>query len=62
MKRIITATLVASLVSLSLSGCTETARSSTKQETKITTPGGATTITTEREVKTTGEKPPAVTR
>ena len=61
MNRIIAATLIAGLVSISLSGCSETAKSSTKQETKIATPGGTTTITTEREVKKTGEHPPAAT-
>jgi ABC-type glycerol-3-phosphate transport system substrate-binding protein len=61
MKRIMAATLVASLVSLGMSGCSDAAKSSTKQETKISTPGGTTTITTERNVKTTGEKPPVVT-
>ena len=59
MKRLIAATLMASLVSLGLAGCNETSKSSTKQETKISTPRGTTTITTEKEVKTTEEKPPA---
>lgn len=40
-------------------GCTEESKSSTKQETKISTPRGTTTITTEKEVKTTDDKPPA---
>jgi hypothetical protein len=54
MKRLITATAI--IVSLGLIGCSKTA--STKQETKITTPGGTTTVTTEREVKKTGDNPP----
>jgi ABC-type glycerol-3-phosphate transport system substrate-binding protein len=54
MKRLITATVI--VVSLGLIGCSKTA--STKQETKITTPGGTTTVTTEREVKKTGDNPP----
>lgn len=59
MKRMIAATLMASLVSISLTGCNETAKSSTKQETKISTPSGTTTITVEKEVKKTGDEPPA---
>ena len=61
MKRVIAATLIASLVSNGLTGCTETTKSSVKQETKIKTPGGTTTITNEKEVKKTGDNPPAVT-
>ena len=60
MKRVIAATVIASLVSIGMVGCTEK-KSSTKQEMKISTPGGTTTITTEREVKKTGDNPPAVT-
>lgn len=61
MKRVIAATLMAGVVSLGMNGCTETAKSSAKQEMKITTPGGTTTITTEKEVKKTGDNPPAAT-
>ena len=61
MKPVVAATLMASLVSIGMVGCNETTRSSAKQETKFKTPGGTTTITTEKEVKTTGDKPPAVT-
>ncbi len=60
MERVVAASLIASLVSIGLAGCTDTTKSSTKQETKIKTPGGTTTITTEKEIKTTGEKPPVV--
>ena len=60
MKRAIAATLMASLVSIGLAGCTEQ-KTSTKQETKISTPRGTTTITTEREVKNTGDNPPPAT-
>jgi len=59
MKRVIAATLIASVVSLGMVGCTETTKSSAKQETKIKTPGGTTTITTEKEIKKTGDNPPA---
>ena len=58
MKRIIAASVIVSVVSLGLAGCNETTKSSTKRETKISTPSGTTTITTEKEVKTTEEKPP----
>lgn len=60
MKRVIAAALIASVVSIGMVGCTEQ-KSSTKQEMKITTPGGTTTITTEKEVKKTGDNPPAAT-
>ena len=59
MKRVITAALIASVASIGLIGCTE--KSSVKQETKIKTPGGTTTITTEKEIKKTGDNPPATT-
>jgi hypothetical protein len=60
MKRLISAVLMVSLVSLGLCGCREKS-ASTKQETKVTTPGGTTTVTTEKEITKTGENPPAVT-
>ena len=58
MKRLIAATLVLGILSLGLVGCMEK-KATSKTETKITTPGGSTTITTEREVKKTGDHPPA---
>lgn len=60
MKRVIAVTLVAGLVSIGMTGCNEKSKSSTKQETTIDTPGGTTTITTEKETKKSGENPPAV--
>ncbi len=59
MKRVIAATLITSVVSIGMIGCTE--KSSVKQETKFQTPGGTTTITTEKEIKKTGDNPPATT-
>ena len=56
MKRLIAAALVLSVTSLGLMGCNET-KSSTKHEMKIDTPNGTTTITTEKEVKETPDKP-----
>lgn len=58
MNRIIPALLFTALVSLSSIGCTDTKKADVKQETKINGPGGTTTITTEKEVKTTGKNPP----
>jgi hypothetical protein len=57
MKRIIATALIASVVSVGMFGCTEKT-ASTKQETKITTPGGTTTISVEKEVKKSGDNPP----
>jgi hypothetical protein len=59
MKRIICAVLLLGLASLGMLGCAE--KSSTKTETQITTPGGKTTITTEKEIKQSGENPPPAT-
>jgi len=56
MKRLLACWLVPALLIAVLSGCGE--KTSTKKETKITTPGGTTTIKTETEVKKTGENPP----
>jgi hypothetical protein len=56
MKRIACAALFLTLFSVGIVGCGN--KSSTKTETEITTPGGKTTITTERDVKQNGENPP----
>lgn len=61
MKSVVKATVVAALVSIVMVGCTEKSKSSTTQETKIASPGGTTTITVEKEVKTTGKNPPTTT-
>ena len=58
MKRMIAVTLMVSFVSIGLLGCGGQTKSTIKQETKISTPGGTTTITTERDVKKTGDNPP----
>lgn len=44
-------------LSAGIFGCAESDKASVKQETKITTPKGTTTITTEKEVKKTGDAP-----
>lgn len=58
MKRAMAAALLAGLASFAVIGCNEQKKSSTIHEMKIATPGGTTTITTEREVKMTGDDPP----
>ena len=60
MKRMIAVTLIVGLVAIGLTGCSEKT-ASTKQETKITTPGGTTTITVEKQVTKTGDNPPPAT-
>lgn len=57
MKRLIALSLMLGLLTIASPGCGE--KSSTTKETKITTPGGTTTIKTEQEIKKTGENPPA---
>jgi hypothetical protein len=64
MKRVMAKVAIASVVSIGIVGCTDsTKKASVKQETKVSTPGGTTTTTTttEKEVKKTGEHPPAST-
>lgn len=58
MNRLVTSILICGIVSVCLIGCGE--KSTIKRETKISTPGGTTTVTTEQEVKKTGDNPPAV--
>jgi ABC-type glycerol-3-phosphate transport system substrate-binding protein len=57
MKRILALIMGLGVISLGLVGCGDTA--ATKTETKVSTPGGSTTVTTEKEVKKTGDNPPA---
>jgi hypothetical protein len=56
MKKLIASALILAVASLGAAGCAE--KSETKSETKISTPGGTTTIKTEKEVKKTGDNPP----
>ena len=58
MKRVFAVAVVGGLASISMVGCNEKSKSSTKQETTIETPGGTTTITTEKETKKSGDNPP----
>ena len=57
MKHMIAATLVISVLSIGFVGCSD--KTTIKRETEISTPGGTTTITTEQEVKKTGDNPPS---
>ena len=60
MKRLITSVLTLSIVSLSVVGCAD--KSTSKTETQVTTPGGKTTVTTEKQIKQEGENPPPATK
>jgi hypothetical protein len=57
MKRIACAVLALSLFSIGMVGCAKD-ESSSKTETVTSTPNGKTTVTTERDVKQTGDNPP----
>jgi ABC-type glycerol-3-phosphate transport system substrate-binding protein len=56
MKRMMAFGLILSLGSIGLVGCGD--KTSTKEEVKVTTPGGTTTTTVEKDVKKTGDNPP----
>jgi hypothetical protein len=56
MKLLIVAATAFAILSLGLTGCSDT--TSTKTEKTITSPGGTTKITEEKEVKKTGNNPP----
>jgi len=60
MKRILTTSVLIALLSMGMIGCGDKA-SSTK-ETTVSTPGGTTTTTESKEVKQTGDHPPAPAR
>jgi hypothetical protein len=57
MKQFFASVLVLSLLSLGTVGCAE--KSSTSREVKVSTPGGTTTVTVEKEVTKTGDNPPS---
>jgi hypothetical protein len=57
MKRILAMVIGLGMILPAIVGCGDTG--STKTETKMSTPGGTTTVTTEKEVKKTGDHPPA---
>jgi len=55
--RAMAAVIAGGLLLSGAGGCSDSNKSSVKQETKISTPKGTTTITTEKEVKKTGDAP-----
>jgi hypothetical protein len=56
MKNWIATALMIAVGSIGMAGCAEKAE--TKTQIKTTTPGGTTTVTTDKEVKKTGDNPP----
>ena len=56
MTRILLGTMILGILSFGLAGCGE--KSTVTRETKVSTPGGTTTINTQQEVKQTGDNPP----
>jgi hypothetical protein len=56
MKQFFASVLVLSVFSLGIVGCAE--KATVTKETKVTTPGGTTTFTEEKQVKQTGDNPP----
>jgi hypothetical protein len=60
MKQFIAAVVVLSLFLLGMVGCAD--KATVTKETKISTPGGTTTVTVEEEIKKSGENPPPAQR
>ena len=60
MKQFLAAVVVLSLFLLGMVGCAE--KATVTKETKVSTPGGTTKVAVEREVKHTGDNPPAAQR
>jgi hypothetical protein len=58
MKRILTGVIVLSMSAVGLLGCSD--KSTMKTEKTVTTPQGETKVTTETEIKKSGENPPPV--
>lgn len=58
MKHLIAAMLITGLASTCLVGCSGANDAKSTQETTISTPGGTTKITIQKEVETTGDNPP----
>jgi hypothetical protein len=57
MKQFLASVVVLSMFSLGTVGCAE--KSSTTKEIKVSTPGGTTTVTVEKEVENSGDNPPS---
>ena len=60
MKLFFASVFVLSSFALGVVGCAE--KATVTKETKVSTPGGTTTVTVEEEVKKTGENPPSAQR
>ncbi|MFN0017633.1 MAG: hypothetical protein ACKVP0_05190 [Pirellulaceae bacterium] len=58
MKRLFFGTMILGILLVGFAGCDNT--STVKEQRTVTTPGGTTTVTTEQEVKKTGDNPPSV--
>jgi hypothetical protein len=58
MKQFLASVLVLSVFSLGIVGCAD--KATVTKETKVSTPGGTTTVTEEKQVKQTGDNPPPV--
>jgi hypothetical protein len=56
MKQFLASVLFLSVFFLGIFGCAE--KASITKETKVSTPGGTTTVTVEKKVKQTGDNPP----
>ncbi len=57
MIQFVASVLVLSMFTLGAVGCAE--KSTTTKELKVSTPGGTTTVTIEKEVERTGDNPPS---
>jgi hypothetical protein len=60
MKQFLAAVVILSLFILGMVGCAE--KATITKETKVSTPGGTTKVTVEKEIKKTGDNPPAAQR
>jgi hypothetical protein len=58
MKQFLASILALSVFSLGIVGCAD--KATMTKETKVSTPGGTTTVTEQKEVKQTGDNPPPV--
>ena len=58
MKRLVVSMFTVVFLAVGLVGCNDTDKSTTKTQTTISSPGGETTITTQKEIKQTGDNPP----
>ena len=56
MKKFIVSIMSVAMLCVAASGCAD--KSTSKTETKVTTPGGETTTSTTKEIKQSGENPP----